>query len=104
MDSSSKVLSSLSYFSIFFAPFLLPVLVYVLSKEEDVKHHAKRALVSHIVPLFVIIFGIGFGVVLGLSVVDTYSMGTVIISYVTGGLLYVIFFDWNIIQGIKILL
>ncbi|NQD52466.1 DUF4870 domain-containing protein, partial [Bacillus altitudinis] len=30
----NKILSSLCYFSIFFAPFLFPIIVYFLGKDE----------------------------------------------------------------------
>ncbi|MGG0188230.1 DUF4870 domain-containing protein, partial [Bacillus rhizoplanae] len=52
---SNNILSSLCYFSIFFAPFLFPIIVFFIA-EGDVKYHAKKALWTHIIP-FIILFG-----------------------------------------------
>ncbi|MFT4417004.1 DUF4870 domain-containing protein [Fredinandcohnia humi] len=53
--NSDKVISSLCYFSIFFAGFILPLVVYVIVKNQDVKRHAIHALISHIIPLVTIL-------------------------------------------------
>ncbi len=45
-----KTLSALSYVSILFAPFLLPIILFFVSKEKEVKYHAKRASISHLIP------------------------------------------------------
>ena len=51
----SKILAAFSYLSIFFAPFIVPLIVYFVTKDSDVKRHSIRALVSHLIP-FVLAF------------------------------------------------
>lgn len=50
-----KILSALSYFSVLFAPFLLPIIVYFISQDSEVKYHAKKSLISHIIPVILLI-------------------------------------------------
>ncbi|KGX84417.1 DUF4870 domain-containing protein [Pontibacillus litoralis] len=102
MDSN-KVIASLCYFSIFFAPVILPIVVYFVS-EGETKVHAKKAFWSHIVPYLVLVTGfIVFGVV-GI----TTNSGTIAgLSFITifliFGLLCLFYFIWNIIKGIQVL-
>ena len=98
----NKILSSLCYFSIFFAPFLFPIIVYFVT-EEDVKVHAKRALWSHLIPLLVLFFGIlGFGL-MGVNGWSQFGIAIIIVCIVFG-ILALYYFFWNIIQGIKVLM
>ncbi|MFD2209756.1 DUF4870 domain-containing protein [Virgibacillus halophilus] len=99
MDTEYKVLSSLCYFSIFFAPFLLPLIVYFVISDTEVRRHAKRALLSHILP-FILIFVV---IILALAMFDSNIAFAVIISgFVLSGIVYFVFFIWNIVQGIKV--
>ena len=45
-----QLLSALSYFSIFFAPFLFPIIIWIVAKDDYIEGHAKRALFSHVFP------------------------------------------------------
>lgn len=45
---SGKVLSALCYFSIFFAPLILPIIVWILS-DKPTSSHAAKSLVYHII-------------------------------------------------------
>src|SRR5690625_754883 len=56
--SNNKLLSALCYFSVFFFPLLLPFVIYLMSDELDVKFHAKRSLISHFVPVILLISGV----------------------------------------------
>ncbi|RKD73589.1 hypothetical protein ATL39_1891 [Sinobaca qinghaiensis] len=47
--SSDRIISAVSYISIFFAPVLLPLIVWIVGN-EFVSKHAKRAFVSHVLP------------------------------------------------------
>ncbi|OEF99347.1 hypothetical protein BHF71_01800 [Vulcanibacillus modesticaldus] len=91
-----KVFASLSYFSIFFAGFIFPLAVYFIVQDDEVKYHAKRAFISHIIPFFTII----------LFILGIFSGS--ISSIISAGLLFIIInliiLIWNIVQGIKILL
>lgn len=112
MDNN-KVLSALSYFSVLFAPFLVPIIIFFVTRDEEVKYHAKKSLISHIIPLILM-------VILFISIIVTvvpfsYSMS---ITYeepsfwMTSGpillillyiIVYMIVLIWNIVQGIKVL-
>ncbi len=91
-----KIFASLSYFSIFFAGFIFPLAVYFIVQDAEVKYHAKRALISHVLPFLTIIF-----VLVGVFSGSISSMVSSIILFIIINLVIVI---WNIIQGIKILL
>lgn len=47
--SSDRIISAVSYISIFFAPVLLPLIVWIVGN-EFVSKHAKKAFVSHVLP------------------------------------------------------
>ena len=103
MDNE-RVLASLSYFSIFFAPFLFPIILFFIVKDEFVKQHAKRALLSHLVPVvfgFILVFLLLTSSWLA-DINDSNGTGIVIgmLAYlaVTFG-----FFVWKIVQGIRVL-
>ena len=53
--NNSKLLSSLSYFSVFFAPLLVPFVIWLLADSQDVKYHSKRALFSHLIPTILLL-------------------------------------------------
>ncbi|MCG3086951.1 DUF4870 domain-containing protein [Sporosarcina cyprini] len=112
MDNN-KILSALCYFSIFFAPLLLPVIVYFITNDREVKTHAKRSLISHLAPVVVLIAGF---VILSLSLVSFENRMT---SLMTGqfdfwslvpflfmavyGVLSLVIIVWNVYQGVKVL-
>ena len=108
VQMETKGLSALNYFSIFFAPFLVPIIVFFISKDQDVRYHAKRALISHIIPVFI---GILIAVYMLFSVILTGNepnfgdtmFTTMIVIMITYGLLSVFVLIWNVIQGIKVL-
>lgn len=100
---TNKVLAALSYFSVLFAGFIFPLVVYFVTDDSNVKKHAKKAFLSHLIPLipipliFIVVInditgnqGEVFPVLLiigiGLSII--LSLGVLI---------------WNIIKGVKVL-
>ncbi|MDO6657876.1 DUF4870 domain-containing protein [Anaerobacillus sp. 1_MG-2023] len=94
--SVEKVMSSLCYFSVFFAPFLFPIIVYFVVKDEEVSYHAKRSIFSHLLPFLTIL--------LALVAVFMMDIGVVIIlGFLLFSLLNVIVFVWNIVKGIQVL-
>lgn len=105
---NERVLASLSYFSIFFAPFLFPIILYLIVKDEFIRHHAKRALLSHLVP---VVFGIVLAILFATGALFANmsdSAGTgIAIGYVIGMVAYFAvtlgFLIWNIVQGIRVL-
>ncbi|WP_459501427.1 DUF4870 domain-containing protein [Bacillus sp. C1] len=99
----NNILSSLCYFSIFFAPFLLPIIVYFIA-EDDVKYHAKKALWTHIFPYAILFGGLAIAGGFGLSFGQSTSVGIgVIVTYVTFAVVAIYYFIWNIVKGVKVL-
>lgn len=102
----SKGLSAISYLSILFAPFLLPLIVFFVTKDHEVKYHAKRAFLSHLIPT---ILGMVFAF---LSIVSIFMFSTnesnaVFYIFMIITILYVIIMFavtiWNIIQAARVL-
>ena len=95
MNSNNKVISSLCYFSIFFAPFLLPLIVYFIVDDSEVKRHAISSLLSHIFPVIII--------PLFIIAVIFNSIGLFFFLFVLSGILTIAIYAWNIIKGIQLL-
>ena len=102
----TKVLNALSYFSVIFAPFIVPLVVWIVGNDEGVKYHAKRALISHIIPVVAIVIFFFAVIAGGLTGGLESDAGGI---WFLGGfialiLVYIISFIWNIIQGIKVII
>lgn len=105
MDNS-KGLSALNYFSVFFAPFIVPIIIYFISPDPEVKRHSIRALLSHVIP-----FILGIILVVTLFIVGVFSaqvdgekiLATWVLLVLGYGLLYLAIVIWNVVQGIKVL-
>lgn len=96
-----KVLSGLCYFSIFFAGFIFPLVVMFASGDAITKSHAKKALISHLIPLIlipVLIFAIFNDISLGQDQIPVFTLITAGIMV----LLSVIVAIWNVIKGVKV--
>ncbi|TDL78890.1 DUF4870 domain-containing protein [Peribacillus frigoritolerans] len=101
---TDKLLSSLCYFSIFFAPFLFPIIVYFISDDLEVKQHAKKSLLSHIIPIVTIIAPFFMILFAGMfSSPEAFAVGVVIFGFILIGIVNLVVFIYNIVQGIKIL-
>ncbi|MYL40681.1 MULTISPECIES: DUF4870 domain-containing protein [Virgibacillus] len=94
---AEKLLSSLCYFSIFFAPFLFPIIIYVLTS-GIVRHHAGKSLWIHLVPYLSFFIGIG---VLVLNGGNQMSSLIIICIFTVIGVYYLIL---NFVRGIKVLI
>jgi hypothetical protein len=97
-----KVLSGLCYFSIFFAGFIFPLVVFLVSGDEMTKMNAKKALLSHLIPIIP-------ALLLVFAALNDFSIGHeipvfTIICVVILILTIVVVFIWNIIKGVKVLL
>ncbi|EKN71409.1 hypothetical protein BABA_01965 [Neobacillus bataviensis LMG 21833] len=98
-----KVLSSLCYFSIFFAGFIFPLAVFIATGDETTKKHAKKSLLSHLIPLIptpLIIFAVFHDFT---NLQDTVPAFT-IVSIVVLVIIWIVVVIWNIIKGVKVLL
>lgn len=98
--NTRNILASLSYFSIFFAPILIPLVLWIITNDRYVARHAKSALLSHIVPTVFLVLAIVF-FMSGVFFIQNVFVG--IALFVIFGLLSLILFIWNIIMGIKVL-
>ncbi|SOB99950.1 hypothetical protein SAMN05880501_102296 [Ureibacillus xyleni] len=106
MDNN-KIISALCYISLLFAPFLLPLIVYFVVNNDEVKYHAKRAFISHLIPVAIgMLLGL-FGLLGVFSVYSADTMnGFVIILFAFMALYFlitVILMIWNLIQAVKVL-
>lgn len=106
-DNNQNVLSSLNYFSVFFAPILFPIIVWLFS-QKPVTAHAKKALLNHIgVVIFYFLSSMAF--IFSKEVYEKSFDNPMMISYIsiTLGLLFaiivVMLFIFNLIRGIKLL-
>ena len=110
---NNKLVSALCYFSLFIFPLLLPFVIYLVIDDSDVKYHAKRAFISHLVPVILLIAGV---VIFSFSMLsidkrmstiidggfDFWSVAPFIFTLLYS-LLFLIILIWNIFQGIKVL-
>ena len=97
---TNKILSSLCYFSVFFAAFLFPIIVYFVAKDLQVKSHAKRAFFSHLLPFITaIILFLAFFL---FSFSDYYGLAFAGVALAV--IVNIVVVIWNIIQGIKVLM
>ncbi|MEN1966501.1 DUF4870 domain-containing protein [Lentibacillus sp. N15] len=94
---ADKLLSSLCYFSIFFAPFLFPIIMYIVAS-GDVRHHAGKSLWTHLVPYLSLFIGIG---VLALNIGNQSSSLLIICIFTAIAAYYLIL---NFVRGIKVLI
>lgn len=117
---NSKLLSSLSYFSVFFAPLLLPFIVWIVADNKDVKHHSKRALISHLIPTVLLVAASIISFFQFFSFRQTsadflnsenmisapHSIGfwgaAPILFMMMYSFLFVIVLIWNVVQGVKV--
>lgn len=111
MVENNKLLAALTYFSVLFAPLLLPIIVFFVSQDVIVKQHAKRSLISHLIPfVFMVILFIGvFSSVFTMSMNSSFYEPSLFMAsapllfvglYIV---VYIIILVWNIIQGVKVL-
>ncbi|WP_274308148.1 DUF4870 domain-containing protein [Solibacillus daqui] len=106
--NQSKGLSALGYLSFYFAPFILPLIVFFVTKDDFVKHHNKRAFISQLFPIVLgIIYFISF-IVFVVTDSNFYGPGNLFEGWIFIGfiILAVISFAiaiWNLVQAIKVL-
>ncbi|AZU63934.1 DUF4870 domain-containing protein [Neobacillus mesonae] len=98
-----KVLSSLCYFSIFFAGFIFPFIVWLASSDSETKQHAKKSLISHLIPIIPTIFVVIAVVYEMVNYQNELPIFTIIAAIVTG-LVWIVVVIYNIIKGVKVLI
>ncbi|MEK4701226.1 DUF4870 domain-containing protein [Solibacillus sp. FSL R7-0668] len=107
MDQS-KGLSALGYLSFYFAPFVLPLIIFFVAKEDAVKHHNKRAFISQLIPIVLgiiyFIFFIIFAFTDGIAYETNYFFeGWIFIGFIILAVLSFGIAIWNLVQAIKVL-
>lgn len=106
---NNRIISSLCYFSIFFAGFILPLIVWLVIKDKEVRYHAKSALISHLLLYVPLLLGT-LGLIIFGAFDSTTSTGsgdimlvTIVIFYILFALFSLAIVIWNIYKGIKVL-
>jgi len=94
---TNKLVSAFAYFSIFFTGFLIPIVIYFISDDYEVRSHAKKALISHILPFASLLF-------LVFLFFTSSSLASWGIAVVLCAVLYFAVIIYNVIQGIRVLL
>ena len=99
---SERLLSALSYFSVFFAPIIFPIVIWILA-DKPVSTHAKKSLIFHILPYFLMIIG---SAILGYSgMVSSTALSVILLIIGFLALIGAIYFViYNLYCGIKILI
>lgn len=97
-----KVLSGLCYFSIFFAGIIFPLIVFFATNDEVIKMHAKKSLLSHLVPLIPAVLLV-FAVIKDAATLDDEIPVFFVISLVIFFITCIAVAIWNIVKGVKVL-
>lgn len=101
--SSRRLLSSLSYFSLFFAPVVFPVIT-IIAGAADIKKHGKRALTSQLIPIplymfMILLFHLFKSLEMtekGYAIIEISGTIFVILTIISVAI-------WNVVQGVKLL-
>lgn len=99
--NQSKIFSSLCYFSLFFAPILVPIIMYYVVDDSIVKKHAKSSMLSHLILL--VLFIAMMLVAIFVAFEHSISIFWFLISIGAYFVISIIVVIWNVIKGIKIL-
>lgn len=99
---SNKVLSAICYFSVLFAPFIVPIIIYFASDDSFVKKHAKSSLLSHVIPALFIPLVI---LAAFYDFAQTADFPILLLTtFVVFGIASLIIFIWNLVRGVKLLI
>ncbi|MBM6619031.1 DUF4870 domain-containing protein [Bacillus suaedaesalsae] len=99
-SDTNKLISALCYFSVFFAGFILPIAVYFIVDDLEVKRHAKHAFISHLIPLVTIPIFVFGGLLSGIG--DGMSI-VIILGFIVTFIVNIIVAIWNVVKGIQVL-
>lgn len=97
---TGKVLSGLSYLSVFFAGIIFPLIVYFVAEDKRAKEHAKKALLSHLIVLIPVCITFVTFIIEASNNAEFPVL--FIISIILTILTSLIVTVWNIIKGIKV--
>ncbi|WP_257009678.1 helix-turn-helix transcriptional regulator [Evansella halocellulosilytica] len=101
--SNRRLLSSLNYFSIFFAPFLFPFITICVG-ETDIKGHGKKAFISHSIPVIMYVtLMMVFYLSSYLTGADQPNSLLVICGVTIFAVSSISVVIWNVVQGVKVI-
>lgn len=99
---SEKILAALSYFSVFFAPIIFPIVVWILA-DKPVSTHAKKSLLFHLLPYILIV--ISSVIIGGIGSITSQALYVILMILAALGAFAAIYFViYNLLCGIRILL
>lgn len=102
-----KLVRALCYLSILFAPFLFPLIVWVICRnhEPEIRADAAHAMLLHLLPLIIVLVSL---VIIGGNGIITNDVqitaGVSLILLGIAGLIDIVLYIYNIYYGIKLLL
>lgn len=99
---TNKILSALCYFSVLFAGFIFPLVVFLAIDNPATKNHAKKALISHLLPICpapFLAFGIYYDVSHGHDEFPVFTLVCVALMV----LISITVLIWNIVKGVLVL-
>ncbi|MBF7019656.1 DUF4870 domain-containing protein [Staphylococcus sp. 18_1_E_LY] len=102
---SGKVLAALCYFSIFFAPLILPIIVWILS-DKPTSSHAAKSLIYHMITYlcpFILIISASLGAS-ALSYQSTWQSVVMIVIAIVLVVITIWYTIKNIYRGVKVLI
>ncbi|QCR33786.1 DUF4870 domain-containing protein [Lysinibacillus sp. SGAir0095] len=105
MENNNKILSAICYVSLLFAPFLLPIIVYFVIKDKEVKYHAKRAMLSHSIPTVLSILLVILGLIGVFSMNYDNMNGYIMKMFILMGIYFAITIGviiWNLVQAYRV--
>jgi hypothetical protein len=97
-----RILSALCYFSMFFAGFIFPLVVFFVSEDSTVKNHAKKAIVSHLIPFIpspLLAISIYYDIAKGGDIFPIYTISSIVVM----AMISITVLIWNIVNGVKVL-
>ena len=95
--SENNILASFCYFSVFFAPFIFPLIVWIFAG-DDTSRHAGKALLYHILPIILLIVSAVIFSAYGYDHhIKTFAIGAIL------GFLAVYYVIKNLCIGLKLL-
>lgn len=102
---NKKLVNALSYFSILFAPVLLPLIVWIVATERDLKNNARNAFWLQTIPTLFAIISVIVVSVIGLTTGNTNTVGWItILLFLVFGVLSVVLFVYDLVLGVKSLM
>lgn len=100
-----RVLAAISYFSIFFAPLILPLIVWIFA-HKPASSHAMKALIYHIITL-ICPFALMISGGLSLSTMQDATSNWVTVTAIIITIILIILTIWytikNVYRGVKVL-